>query len=449
MKKIFFSALAALILIGCKDAQNQPTQGFQEGQKVALVCEQPNADSQNSPRRINGTRTENTLNFTWEATDKIIVKVGDKSSEFHLQSGAGAASATFLGAMPASGNKFDVVFAGKALNEQIYTANCPDAKAMRFEANNVEWDNTKDEPTAVSLQPSYAVMCVALTGSEKVGSIVVTNPSNSKEYKLTCSTPVQLSATATNFYIVVEQGTYKARVDIKAENGSTFETLYTTQTFTVGATHNMETKNIAAATTGVENGHAWVQLWKDGPKWSTCRIGATETKADKDGTFFYWGGTSSSNTYGSTNPPSKYKINNDYMQLELSDDAARQTWGGTWRIPTKAEWDALKTNCTWTWNYSTSDYKQCYYLVQGKGDYTDNSIKLYYTGFKTSSASSINWYNYRGQYLSSTKTKDKIEFYTISFYAASASTFYTISSSPSVTSTNGRTSLYQILPVCD
>ena len=35
--------------------------------------------------------------------------------------------------------------------------------------------------------------------------------------------------------------------------------------------------------------------------------------------------------------------------LELSDDAARANWGGKWRMPTKAEQDELRNNCTWTW----------------------------------------------------------------------------------------------------
>ncbi|MBR3608332.1 MAG: hypothetical protein IKL50_00405 [Bacteroidales bacterium] len=37
--------------------------------------------------------------------------------------------------------------------------------------------------------------------------------------------------------------------------------------------------------------------------------------------------------------------------LELSDDAARVNWGGSWRMPTKAEQDELRdtNNCTWTW----------------------------------------------------------------------------------------------------
>ena len=35
--------------------------------------------------------------------------------------------------------------------------------------------------------------------------------------------------------------------------------------------------------------------------------------------------------------------------LDLEDDAAHVNLGGTWRVPTDAEWTELRENCTWTW----------------------------------------------------------------------------------------------------
>ena len=32
-----------------------------------------------------------------------------------------------------------------------------------------------------------------------------------------------------------------------------------------------------------------------------------------------------------------------------SRDVAHMKWGGTWRLPTKAEFDESRNNCTWTW----------------------------------------------------------------------------------------------------
>ena len=35
--------------------------------------------------------------------------------------------------------------------------------------------------------------------------------------------------------------------------------------------------------------------------------------------------------------------------LDPEDDAAHVNWGGSWRMPTDAEWVELQENCTWTW----------------------------------------------------------------------------------------------------
>ena len=39
----------------------------------------------------------------------------------------------------------------------------------------------------------------------------------------------------------------------------------------------------------------------------------------------------------------------DKTQLDPEDDAAHVNWGGSWRMPTDAEWSELRENCTWTW----------------------------------------------------------------------------------------------------
>ena len=58
--------------------------------------------------------------------------------------------------------------------------------------------------------------------------------------------------------------------------------------------------------------------------------------------------------------------------LEMSDDAARQIWGGDWRMPTEAEYSELINNCTWTWNSNYNSSGIAGYVVSGNG----NSIFL-------------------------------------------------------------------------
>ena len=97
-------------------------------------------------------------------------------------------------------------------------------------------------------------------------------------------------------------------------------------------------------------------------KWATCNVGAT--KPEDCGDYFAWGETQPKYYYdwstykycnGSSSTLTKYNtfssrgtVDNK-TTLELSDDAARANWGGSWRMPTKAEQDELRNNCTWTW----------------------------------------------------------------------------------------------------
>ena len=110
--------------------------------------------------------------------------------------------------------------------------------------------------------------------------------------------------------------------------------------------------------TGDINGYAYVDLG-NGLKWATMNVGAT--KPEEYGDHFAWGETSTKSdykwsTYFDTSDGgssfTKYAIDKKTV-LDLEDDAARKNWGGSWRMPTDAEWEWLSDNCTWTW---TADY---------------------------------------------------------------------------------------------
>lgn len=99
-----------------------------------------------------------------------------------------------------------------------------------------------------------------------------------------------------------------------------------------------------------------------GTKWACCNVGAS--KPEDYGDMFAWGETSTKSNYdwstyrwcnGSSNSLTKYNTKSyrgtvdNRTQLELSDDAARARWGGSWRMPTIAELTELKDNCTYEW----------------------------------------------------------------------------------------------------
>ncbi|MBO4567195.1 MAG: hypothetical protein J5695_08215, partial [Bacteroidales bacterium] len=111
------------------------------------------------------------------------------------------------------------------------------------------------------------------------------------------------------------------------------------------------------------NGHEFVDLGlPSGLKWATCNVGAS--KPEDYGDYFAWGETEPKSDYtwnnykwcnGSANTLTKYN-NNKYIGtvdnktvLDPEDDAARVNWGGSWRMPTDAEQNELRENCSWTW----------------------------------------------------------------------------------------------------
>ena len=129
-------------------------------------------------------------------------------------------------------------------------------------------------------------------------------------------------------------------------------------------------------------------------KWATCNVGAT--KPEEYGDYFAWGETQPKDYYdwstykhcnGSSSTLTKYNTNSYYgavdnkTQLELSDDVARANWGGSWRMPTKAEQDELRENCTWTW--TTQNGVNGYKVTSKKNG---NSIFLPAAGYRNGSS---------------------------------------------------------------
>lgn len=93
------------------------------------------------------------------------------------------------------------------------------------------------------------------------------------------------------------------------------------------------------------NGHRFVDLGlPSGVCWATCNLGA-HSPSDK-GEHFAWGETSSKFEY----TQSTYNMDLGSDKLDLDYDAAASQWGGTWRIPTREEWQELVDCCTWSWN---------------------------------------------------------------------------------------------------
>lgn len=122
-------------------------------------------------------------------------------------------------------------------------------------------------------------------------------------------------------------------------------------------------------------------------KWASFNVGASSP--EEYGDYYAWGETSdySESSYkwcdGTSGSLTKYNTQSQYGSvdnktvLELSDDAAYTNWGGSWRMPTDAEWTELRTKCTWTWT-TLNGVNGCKVTSQTNG----NSIFLPAAGYR-------------------------------------------------------------------
>ena len=208
----------------------------------------------------------------------------------------------------------------------------------------------------------------------------------SKTVTLDCGNGVQLNtATATSFIIALPAMTMQGgfTVTVTDTDGATME-IKTTKPQTITRSNLLKMPAVTYEGTAPAPEHQYVDLGlTSGLKWATCNVGANSP--EEYGDYFAWGETepyyteghsqdspcsdwktgktgydwaSYSLCNGSYSTFTKYNTESSYgtvdNKTELSyygyvDDAARANWGGSWRMPTDAEWTELRTECTWTW----------------------------------------------------------------------------------------------------
>ena len=77
--------------------------------------------------------------------------------------------------------------------------------------------------------------------------------------------------------------------------------------------------------------------------WAGWNVGASSPEGY--GNYYAWGETTTKNNY----TESSYQYHNGSNISGTQYDVARAQWGGSWRLPTKAEFQELIDRCSWTW----------------------------------------------------------------------------------------------------
>ena len=161
------------------------------------------------------------------------------------------------------------------------------------------------------------------------------------------------------------------------------------------------------------NDYEYVDLGlPSGTLWATMNVGATSP--EEYGGLYAWGEIAEKhnqgwNNYkwynGSENTITKYCTNSNYgtvdnkTALDLEDDVAHFTWGGDWRMPTKAELNELYNNCTWT-GTTRNGVNGCDVISKKNG----NRIFLPYSGYRNNTVTTAK--DFAGYYWSSSLRSD-------------------------------------------
>lgn len=171
-------------------------------------------------------------------------------------------------------------------------------------------------------------------------------------------------------------------------------------------------------------GHEYVEI--GGLKWATMNVGANSVT--DTGLFFQWGDTQgytaeqvgsgegqkyfgwadykygNGTSYPGAEGMTRYNNTDGITTLLLEDDAVAAAWGGNWRMPTDAEFQALGTAVTSAW---TADYEGSGVAGLILTSNADSSKKLFFPacgGYQDSTMHNVGRYGY---YWSSLRMNDQ------------------------------------------
>ncbi|MBE6240060.1 MAG: serine/threonine protein kinase [Bacteroidales bacterium] len=145
------------------------------------------------------------------------------------------------------------------------------------------------------------------------------------------------------------------------------------------------------APTGYHNDQGYVDLGlPSGLKWATCNVGAS--KPGDYGNYYGWGSCDIGYYFCDIYPS---PIPRSFI------DTAFANWGGSWRLPTKEEFQELIDNCDWTW--TTQNRHKGYMVTAPNG----NSIFLPASGCHHDSLISVGAF---GHYWSSNRCYHRLHY---------------------------------------
>ena len=409
MKNKYFSfvalAAAALATSCASDDLAEQKQEQTGTRTVTLTASVNDVQTRVGMSKENST----TASFYWHSSDKILVQTKSSESsysgaEFSIKDDDakkdGATSATFTGEVTGTVGTYAVYPYNEShsfTGETALTYNLPASYTYTSVESNI-FSKTTDGTTAYPSNPTNMPMLGTITDGKisfkclgglaviridqmpaAEGTLTVTADqqlSGSFEVDLSAD-EAKLATTSTDvndadkkvtfnfsgatakgvgvFYLPLATGSYtNVKVTIKDSSSETWRTFNYSGTLSItraGVTAvpivsaNMGTivKNDNGTYT-INNKYEFVDLGLS-VLWATVNVGATAVSDYGD--FYSWGETTTKTSYTNNN----YTYKDQPTTLPAANDAATVNWGAPCRMPTQAEFTALKDNCTWKWTY--------------------------------------------------------------------------------------------------
>ncbi len=210
------------------------------------------------------------------------------------------------------------------------------------------------------------------------------------------------------YYIVLPPLTFSKGISLVFESGHTHGELINEKPISIK-------RGVFGVQNHIDETATFTDVYVDmglpgGAKWAKCNVGAGEP--EQYGDYFAWGETGSKSNYSESETYVKYNSTDGLLDLAAEDDAAYQSLGGKWRLPTLDEWTELRDNCTSEW---TSVNGVSGYMLTSK--INGNSIFLPAAGCAIGDTV---YPGTNGYYWSSRLYGDKLEAYACNFYYVSA-----------------------------
>ena len=313
---------------------------------------------------------------------EVVWSTGDKftlgGNEFALTDGDGTTLGAFEGTLPTTDGDYTAYYP-TAYNgtdwptTQTYTAGNITGSPMTAAATVTGGAVSG----TLEFKNAGGILRLTVKGSAAVKSIKVAATELSDPITLDCGTGVTLTSDGVDFYIALPTNTTGyTGVSIKLTDTDSkvcTKTLNSSYKLVINRSEITPASFTASQFYTLINGHEYVEL-----------------------AGYYW---ATENVYNATGATAKHVGNSSfgsyYDQSESKKAAA--SWGGTWTLPSEAQWQALLDGCNWTWktNYTFGGTTMNGYLVTDKNDESKfiflPAAGFYYSGANPYTGSVLYW----------------------------------------------------------